>query len=150
MPVAARFIEITGAVATDRYLYGGVDVSGRQSVAGGLGAIDIDLDRGLAKRREHRQISNSLYRGQDRFDFVCGIGECLEIVAKQLDRVFTLNARYRLGNVVLKVLREIEFNPGELVLQFRQQSSREFLLIMGIGPFAGRLQRRKEFRIEKS
>src|SRR5207247_507827 len=96
-----------------------------------------------------RQIGDSLYGGQHRFNVGGGVGERLEIVAKQLDRVFTLNSRYGLRNVILKVLREIEFNPGELILQFRQQSTRQFFLVMGIGPFVDRLQRRKEFRIEK-
>src|ERR1700687_1560622 len=110
MPVAAGFIEIASSIAADRHLDGGVDISRRQPVTGSLRAIDIDLDRGLAERSEHRQIGNSLYRGQDRLDFVGRVGERLEIVTIQLDRVLALNSRYGFGNVVLQILREIEFN----------------------------------------
>src|SRR5216683_5293754 len=66
MPVAAGFIEIAGAVAADRHLDGGIDISRRQPVSGSLRAIDIDLDGRLAKRGEYRQIGNALHGGKDR------------------------------------------------------------------------------------
>src|SRR6266404_2463500 len=149
VPVAAGFIEITGAVATDRHLDRGIDIPRRQPVTGRARPIDIDLDGGLAKRSEHRQIGNPLYRGKDRLDLVGGVGERLQVVAKQFDRVLPLYSRYGFRNVVLQILREIEFDAGEFILQFPKQSSRQLFLVMGIGPFVDRLQRRKEFRIEK-
>ena len=54
MPVAAGLVEIAGSVAADRHLDGGIDIAGGEPVTGGLGAIDIDLDGGLAERGEHR------------------------------------------------------------------------------------------------
>src|SRR6202022_2035281 len=60
-----------------------------------------------------------------------------------------LYSRYGFRDVVLQILREIEFDAGKFILQFRQQSRRQFVLVVGIGPFANRLQRREELRIEK-
>ena len=124
MPVAAGLIEIAGAVAADRHLDGGIDVARRQPVTGGLGAIDIDLDGGLAERGEHRQIGNPLHGGKHGLDLVGGVGERLEIVAKQLDRVLALHAGYGFGDVVLQVLREIELDAGKLVLQLAPATAR--------------------------
>src|ERR1700736_4355137 len=135
MPVAAGFIESAGAVAADRHLDGGIDIARGQSVAGSLGAIDIDLDSGLAKRSEYRQIGNPLYRGKDRLDLVGSVGKRLKIVAIQLDRVLPLYSGYGFGNVVLKVLREIELDAGKFVLQLRQQLRGEFLFVVRARPF---------------
>src|SRR6476660_436054 len=64
MPVAAGFIEIAGGVAADRHFDGGIDVSGGEAITGGLGAIDIDLDGGLAEGSEYRKIGNALHGGK--------------------------------------------------------------------------------------
>src|SRR5262249_236311 len=44
MPVAAGLVEVTSGIAADRDLDGGVDVAGRQPIARGAGAVDVDLD----------------------------------------------------------------------------------------------------------
>jgi len=93
MPVAAGLIEIAGAVAADRHLDGGIDIAGGQAVARRLGAIDIDLDGGLAERGEYRQIGDALHGGQHGLDLVGGVAERLQIVAIQLDGVFALYGR---------------------------------------------------------
>jgi len=52
-----------------------------------LARIDIDLDRGLAKRRDtHRQIGDfPCTVARTDLILLAGVGERLEIVAKQLD-----------------------------------------------------------------
>src|ERR1700712_4560125 len=115
MPVAAGLIEVAGRVAADRHLDGGIDVAGREPVTGGLGPIDIDLDGRLAERGEHREIGDPLHGGKHRLDLVGGVGERLQVVAIQLDRILALYARYGFGNVVLQVLREVELDAGKLV-----------------------------------
>ena len=117
MPVAAGLVEIAGGIAADRDLDGGVDVARRQPVARGLGAIDVDLDGGLAERGEHREIGDALHGREHRLDLVGGVGQRLQIVAVELDRVLALHAGDRLGDVVLQILREVELDAGKLVLQ---------------------------------
>ena len=104
MAITARLIEIACAIAADRHLDGGVDVARREPIPGGLGAVDVDLDGGLAERGEHRKVSDALNGRKHRFDLVGGIGQRLEIVAVQLDRVLALHARDRFGHIVLQVL----------------------------------------------
>ncbi len=123
MPVAAGLIEIAGGVAADRDLDGGVDIARREAVARGARTIDIDLDGGLAERGEHRKIGDALYRREDGFDLVGGVGHRLQIVAVQLDRVLALDARDRLRDVVLQILREVEFDAGKFVLQLLQATA---------------------------
>ena len=124
MPVAAGLVEIARGVAADRDLDGGVDVARRQPITRGLGAIDVDLDGGLAERGEYRQVGDALHGRQHRLDLVGGVGQRLQVVAVQLDRVLALHARDGFGNVVLQVLREVELDAGKLVLQLRQQFAR--------------------------
>ena len=149
MPVAAGFVEIAGAVAADRHLDGGIDVAGRQPVAGGLGAVDVDLDGGLAERGEHRQIGDALHGGKHRLDLVGGIGQRLQIVAVELDRVLALHAGHRFGNVVLQVLREVELDAGKFVLQLLRELRGQLLLVVRARPLADRLQRREELGVEQ-
>ena len=150
MPVAAGLIEIAGAVAADRDLDGGVDVARRQAVARRTRAVDIDLDGRLAERGEHRKIGDALHGAEHGFDLVGGVGQRLQIVAVELDRVLALDARDRLRDVVLQILREVEFDARELVLQLRQQLRGQFVLVAGAGPFAVGLQRREEFGVEQA
>src|SRR2546423_1361688 len=77
----------------------GGDVARCQSVTRRARAIDIDLYGGLAGRRERRQVVPPLHRGQDRFDLVGCLGERLQIVPIQLDRVFSFYARHCLRDV---------------------------------------------------
>src|SRR6202035_5319642 len=108
MAVAARLIEVAGAVAPDRGLDRGVDIARRKPVAGGARAVDIDLDGRLAERGENRKIGDPLHRRQHRFDLVGGVGERLQVVAEQLDRVLALHAGDGFGDIVLQILREVE------------------------------------------
>ena len=124
MAVAAGLVEIAGAVAADRHLDGCVDIARGQAIARGLGAVDVDLDGGLAERGEHRKIGDALHRRQHRLDLVGGVGQRLQIVAVQLDRVLALHAGDGLRDVVLQILREVELDAGKLVLQLLQQFAR--------------------------
>src|SRR3978361_1709514 len=144
MPVAAGFIEIARGIAADRHLDRGVDIAGGETVAGRLGPVDIDLDGRLAERSKHRQVGDPLHGSEDGLDLVGAIGERLQIVAVQFDRVLALYARDGFGNVVLKVLREIELDARKLLLQLRQHPSRQLILVVTIRPLADRLQRGKE------
>src|SRR5262249_28944673 len=50
--VAAIFVEIARCLAADRGLHRRVDIARRQPVPRRLGAVDVDLHRWLAERRE--------------------------------------------------------------------------------------------------
>src|SRR6266481_986150 len=49
VPIATLLVEIAGCLAADRSGYRRVDVAGGEPVARGSGAVDVDLDRRLAK-----------------------------------------------------------------------------------------------------
>jgi hypothetical protein len=116
-------------LSSDRRLDRGVDVAGRKAHARGAGAIDVDLNGRLPQRSEHREIGDALYGAQHAFDLVGGIGQRLQIVAEQLDRVLAFDAGDRLGNVVLEILREIELDAGEGGLQLFQHFRGQLVLV---------------------
>ena len=150
MPVASRLVEIAGAVAADGDADGGVDIARRQPVARGAGAVDIDLDGGLAERGEYRKIGDALHGRKNRLDLVGGVGERLQVVAVKLDRVLALHAGDGLGDVVLQILREVELDAGKFLLELRQQLRGQFVLVVRARPFADRFQRREEFGVEQA
>src|SRR6202043_1401574 len=117
MSVAAGFIQVAGTVASDRGAYRRVDVARSKAVARRPRTVDIDLDGGLTERGEHRKVGNPLHRRKLGLDLVGRIGQRLQVIAVQLDRVLALHAGYGFRNVVLEILREIEFDAGKLVLQ---------------------------------
>ena len=85
------------------------------------------------------------------FDLVGGVGQRLQIVAEQLDRVLAFDAGDRLGDVVLQILREVELDAGELGLQLLQH----FRWSTCPCPYprairSTRLERREELRIEEA
>ena len=73
-----------------------------------------------------------------------------QIIAVKLDRVFAFHAGDRFGNIVLQVLREIEFHAGKFILQLGQQLRSQYLLVMGVRPLACRFQWSEEFGIEQA
>src|SRR6185295_3703600 len=127
--IAAGLIEIAGAVAADRNLDGGVDIAWRQAVARSARAVDVDLDGRLAERGEYREVSHALHGAEHRLDLVGSVGQRLQVVAVELDRVLALDAGDRLRDVVLEILREVEFDSRELVLQLTKQLRSQFVLV---------------------
>ena len=148
--VRAGLIEIAGAIAADGDTDGGIDVAGRQAITRGACAIDIDLDGRLAERGEHRQIDDARHGGEHRLDLVRRLGQRGEIVAEQLDRILALHAGHCFGDVVLQILREVEFNAGEFRLQLRQQFGGKRILVLDAGPVFHRLERREELGIKQA
>ena len=123
---------------------------GRQAIARGARAVDVDLDGGLAERGEHRKVGDALHRRQHRLDLVGGVGQRLQVVAEQLDRVLALHAGYGFGDVVLQILREVELDARKFLLQLRQQFRRQVVLVLALRPLLGRLQRREELGVEEA
>ena len=129
MPVAAGLIDVAGGIAADRHPDGGVDVARRETVARRAGAIDVDLHGRLAERGEHRKIGDAGHGGEHGLDLVGGVGQRLQIVAEQLDRVLAFDARDRLGDVVLQILREVEFDAGKIGLELAEDLRGERVLV---------------------
>src|SRR5262249_7032857 len=140
MAVAARLVEIAGALPADCRLDRGIDVAGREADAGGPRSVDGDLYRRLAEPGEGRKIGDAGHGGQHALDLAGGVGQRLEIVAEQLDRVLAFDAGYRFGDVVLQILREVELHPGEGSLQGVEHLRRQLVLVSAQigGPFAHR------------
>ena len=134
MPVAAGLEQIAGRLSADCHADGRVDVARRQAVARGAGTIDVDLDRRLAERGEHRKIGDAAHGREHRFDLVGRVGKRLQIVAEQLDRVLALHARDRLGHVVLQVLGEVELDAGKIGFELGQDFRRQLVLVKTRAP----------------
>ena len=78
---------------------------------------------------QHREIGDPRHRGQHRLDLVGGLFAESQIVAEQLDRVLAFDAGGGLFDVVLDVLREIEFDAGEFGLQRGARVVGQILLV---------------------
>ncbi len=150
MTVAAGLVEVAGRIAADRDPDGGVDVAGREAVTRRARPVDVDLHGRLTERGEHREIGDALDGRELRLDLVGRIGERLQIVAEQLDRILAFDAGHRLGDIVLQILREIELDAGEARLQLAEKVRREIVLGHSLGPLRHRLERREEFGIEEA
>ena len=85
-----------------------------------------------------------------RFNLIGRVGQGTQVVAVELDRILALHAGNRFGNVVLQVLREVEFHAREIALQLREDFFREFVLREALAPLGRRLERREELGIEES
>ena len=150
MPVATGFEEIAGRLTAHRDLYRGVDVARRQPIACCLGAIDLDLHGRLAERYENREILDALHLAERGFDLLRQVRQRVEIAAVDLDRILALHARHRFGDVVLQILREVEFDAGEFGLQLGEHFVGQRILGDTGAPLRSRPQRREEFRIEEA
>ena len=74
----------------------------------------------------------------------------LEVVAEQLDRVLALHAGHRLGDVVLQILREVEFDARKFRLQLRQHLVGQTFLVDLRRHSLSRLERREELGVEEA
>ncbi len=150
MPVAAGLVEVAGGVAADRHLDGRVDVARAEAIARGALAIDVDLHGRLAERIENREVGHAAHGGQHRFDLGRGVGDDLEVVAEQLDRILTLHAGDGLGDVVLQILREIELDAWKFGLQRLEHLVGEAVLVEIGAPLAYRLERHEKLGVEEA
>ena len=101
VPVAAGLVEVAGGFAADSRSNRGIDVARRETIARRARPIDLDLHRRLAERCEDGEVGYAGHRSDHCLDLVGSVGQRLQIVAEQLDRVLAFDARYRLGDVVL-------------------------------------------------
>ena len=143
-------VQIARALAADRGLHDGIDVPGRQAIARGADAVDVDADGRLAEGPQHRQIGDARHLGQHRGDGVGGLFQRLQIVAVHLDGILALDAGCRLFDVVLDVLREIELDARELLPQRLGHVLRELVLVDSGRPGVEGLQRHEELGIEET
>ena len=150
MSVAAFFIGVACRLAADRCLDCGVNISRSQTIASGGETIDVNTDGRLTDRTEYRQIGDARYGLHNCFDLVRGLCQRLKVAAEKLDRVLALDPGNRLLNIVLNVLREIEFDAGKLFDQRGRDFTRQCIFIDARSPIPLGLQRYEEFGIEKS
>ena len=143
-------VEIARCLAADRRLHGGVDVAGRQSVAGRLGPVDVDAHGRLSQRTQHRQIDHARDLCHHVADLVGGTFQHLQIGAVELHRVLALHAGGCLLDVVLDVLREVEVHTRELVCEPVHHLLGQRLLADLARPFVGRFQRHEEFGVKEA
>src|SRR6266851_795277 len=99
--------------ASDGCLHRGVDVTRKDAVPRGFGAIDLDDERRLSAHLEDAHVCDTGNRLHRLLDLAGEAGERVEVVAEELERVLSLHARHRLFDVVLNVLREVEFDARE-------------------------------------
>src|SRR5262249_20187828 len=81
-------------------------------------AIYVCLYGWLTTGRACGKIGDTRHRCQPRCDLICCVGNGLEIVAEQLDRIFARYARHGFGSVVLQILGEVELNTWKRGLKF--------------------------------
>src|SRR5579871_1055670 len=110
MPITAGLVKIADTGAADGRLHRRIDIARGKSIAGRAGAIDADLDRGLAEGIQYGQIGDARYCGQHRLDLIAIALQRRQVVAVELDRILALDPGGRLLDVVLDVLREIEIH----------------------------------------
>ncbi len=139
--VAAVFIKVAGCLTTDCGLDRRVDVAGCQAVPGGDVAIDVDIDRGLAKRIKDGEVVHAWHRCQNILDLVRSFLERFEIVAEELDGVLAFNPRSGFFDVVLDVLRKVKIDPRKPSFQRGIHLLGKLLLIDTARPSIERLER---------
>src|SRR5262249_7721620 len=150
VPVAALLVEVTCRLPADGGLHRRIDVAGRQPIARGSLSVDIDAERGLAQRGEHREINHAAHLAHRVFDLLGGFRQQDNVVTDQLDRVLAFDAGYRFLDVVLNVLREVEADAGKLRLQSLVHLLDELVFGQVLAPLLFRLEGREKFGIEEA
>src|ERR1700724_942440 len=112
VPVAAAFVEVPRRLAADGSLHSCVDVSRGQPESRRPRTVNIDPDRRLAQGLQNGQIRYPRHSLQHTAVLLCSALQSGQIVPEQLYRVLSLYARRGLLDVVLDVLREVEFDSG--------------------------------------
>src|SRR5258706_5581680 len=122
MSVAALFISIACRLSTNRCLNRGINIPGSKTIVPGGETVDVNANGRLTHRTEYRKISDAGYSLHNCFDPLGGLCERLKIAAKKLDRVLALDPGNRFLNVVLDVLREVEFDAGKFSISVDDSS----------------------------
>src|SRR5260221_81167 len=104
-------------------------------------AIDVDIDRGLAKRIKDGEVVHAWHRCQNILDLVRSFLERFEIVAEELDGVLAFNPRSGFFDVVLDVLRKVKIDPRKPSFQRGIHLLGKLLLIDTARPSIERLER---------
>ena len=82
-------------------------------------------------------------------DLAGKIFEGRKVGTHELDRVRALNARDRLFDVVLNILREVEYYARDSVFKFLLQLRSQLLLGKSRSPFLQWLERREQLHVPK-
>ena len=115
--IAACLVKAAGCLTSDRRLNRGVDVTRQQAITRSPNSVDVDADRRLTQRGQHREIGDAWHRCHDVLDLVGGSFKHFEIAAVQLHRVLALDAGGGFFDVVLDILGEVEIDARETGLQ---------------------------------
>ena len=107
--------------SAQRRLHDTVDVVDAEPVARRLGAIDPDVQIRLAEHPERAEIGNALHLRHFAHGRLRDLLEGREVRPDDLDRIGAFDPRQPFLDVVLDVLREIEIDADELVVEFGLQ-----------------------------
>jgi len=100
-----------------RRLDSGVDVANSESETRRHGAVDANVEIWLSDHMEHAKILDAWNAVDDPHHLLGQPFENVEIGADDLDRIGAFDARQRLLDIVLYVLREIEIDSRKLLLE---------------------------------
>jgi hypothetical protein len=92
-----------------------VDVLRLKTIARGFQPVDGDHQAGLAGDIEDANVGDAGNLLHDAGDLIGDVRQIVEVVTEELERIFAFDARHRLLDVVLDVLREIEIDAGILL-----------------------------------
>ena len=124
-----------GLRAAQRGLYHGVYVARIQPIACGLGAVNLNIQIGLAEYAENAQVGHTRYTVHHLQYGGGDVFQLGEVRPYDLHRIRTFDAGQAFLNIVLNVLREIECNAGEFVGKFFLQLLNQFVLGQARRPF---------------
>ncbi len=92
--------DLADRIAADRGLHRVLNVGRVDAVAVGLGAIDLDVDVGLAQHAKQAQIGDARNGLHDVHDLLAGLLQIFQVRAEDLYRQFAFHAADRLFHVV--------------------------------------------------
>ena len=130
-------------------MHRGVDVGRRQAVAGRPVPVDQDLQRRLAERAKRCQVGDARNGLECSDNLIGGFFQNLQVGAENLHRIFALDTRGSLLDVVFDVLRKAEFNTREALLQLARHLGNQRLLFHPWRPLPLRLQGHKKLSVEE-
>ncbi len=110
---AIAFNHLGDGSATDRSLNGGVDICRCETIPRSLGAVDPDEQAGLATNAKDAHIGDASHGLHHLRDLVGEARQGVKVVAKQLERVFALDAGHGFFDVVLNILGEVQVHAGD-------------------------------------
>src|SRR5271157_3710898 len=149
VPRTIAFQERRRDRSAHRRLNDGIHVARIEAIAGRLLPIDRDVEVRLpndVKGADIFHTSDLLYL----VAYLKGkLFELLQVMADDLDRVGTFDARSGLLDIVLYVLREIEGEARHRVGKLPQQLRGQLVLAQARGPLAMRFQRHEQFDVGK-